>query len=107
LGITWLAMAQVQAAARSCPLTPIKKAIMSKLSVKTKEELKKLLPPTIYFFIALHIVAIIRILMMKGTGISPGTPVSIAIAAPGARQSGVDCGFAAIYQSLPRQTVGV
>ena len=54
---------------------------MSKLSAKIKEEIKKLLPPTIYFFIALHIVSIIRVLMLKGTGIPPSTSVSIAVAA--------------------------
>jgi hypothetical protein len=48
---------------------------------KLKEEFFKILPPTIYFFVALHIVAFIRVLMLKGTGIAPSSSVSIAIAA--------------------------
>jgi hypothetical protein len=48
---------------------------------KLKEEFFKLLPPTIFFFVALHIVAFVRVLMLKGTGISPLSTISIAIAA--------------------------
>ena len=48
---------------------------------KLKEELFKLLPPTIYFFVALHIVAFVRMLMLKRTGISPSSSISIAVAA--------------------------
>jgi len=44
---------------------------MSKLSNTPKDEFLKLLPPTIYFFVALHIVAFVRVLMLKGTFISP------------------------------------
>src|SRR6266566_1884480 len=54
---------------------------MSKLSTKLKEELFKLLPPMIFFFVALHIVAFVRVLMLKGTGISPLSSVSVAVAA--------------------------
>jgi hypothetical protein len=54
---------------------------MTKLSTKLKEEFFKLLPPTIFFFIALHIVAFIRVLMLKGTGIAPTSSISIAVAA--------------------------
>ena len=54
---------------------------MTKLSSKLKEELFALLPPTIFFFIALHIVALIHSLMMKAAGISPLSSVSIAVAA--------------------------
>jgi hypothetical protein len=54
---------------------------MSKLSAKLKEEFFALLPPTIFFFIALHIVAFVHVLMLKGTGVSPLTSVSIAVAA--------------------------
>ena len=36
---------------------------------KLKEEFFKLLPPTIFFFVALHIVLFIRILMLEGTGL--------------------------------------
>jgi hypothetical protein len=54
---------------------------MSKLTNKLKEEFFALLPPTIFFFVALHIVAFVRVLMLKGTGVSPLTSVSVAIAA--------------------------
>jgi len=54
---------------------------MSKVSSKLKKEFLALLPPTIFFFVALHIVAFIRVLMLKGTGISPLGSVSIAVAA--------------------------
>jgi len=54
---------------------------MSKLSSKLKEEFFELLPPTIFFFVALHIVAFVRVLMLKGTGISPVSTMSIAVAA--------------------------
>ena len=54
---------------------------MTKLSTKLKDELFKLLPPTIFFFVALHIVAFVRVLMLKGTGISPLSSTSIAVAA--------------------------
>ena len=54
---------------------------MSKISAKIKEEIHALLPPTIFFFIALHLVAFIRVLMLKGTGIAFGTSLSITVAA--------------------------
>ena len=54
---------------------------MSKLTNKLKEEFLALLPPTIFFFIALHIVALVHSLMMKAEGISPLSSVSIGIAA--------------------------
>ena len=54
---------------------------MNKLLEKAKEELGKLLPPTIFFFLALHLVALFRLLMLKAAGIAPGTPLSIAVAA--------------------------
>src|SRR5438105_13912448 len=54
---------------------------MSKLSSKLKEEFLALLPPTIFFFVALHIVVFVRVLMLEGTGISPLTAVSVAMAA--------------------------
>jgi len=54
---------------------------MSKLSAKIREEIEALLPPTIFFFIALHLVAFIRVLMLKGTGIALGTSVSVTLAA--------------------------
>ena len=54
---------------------------MSKLSAKIKEEIYALLPPTIFFFIALHLVALVRVLMLKGTGIALSTSVSVTVAA--------------------------
>src|SRR5881296_4105123 len=54
---------------------------MTKLSTKLKEEFFALLPPTIFFFVALHIVAFVRVLMLKGTGIAPSSSISIAVAA--------------------------
>jgi hypothetical protein len=54
---------------------------MSQLSAQIKEELEALLPPTIFFFVALHLVAIFRVLMLKGTGIAFGTSMSVTVAA--------------------------
>src|SRR5438552_19144208 len=48
---------------------------------KLKEEFFKILPPTIFFFVALHIVMFIRVLMLEGTGVSPSSSISIAVAA--------------------------
>jgi len=54
---------------------------MTKLSTKLKEEFVALLPPTIFFFVALHIVAVVRVLMLEKTGIAPSSSISIAVAA--------------------------
>jgi hypothetical protein len=54
---------------------------MAKAAEKLKEEFLAMIPPTVFFFIALHIVALVRTLMLKGTGISPLGTVSIAVAA--------------------------
>jgi hypothetical protein len=54
---------------------------MKKLLEKLKEEFLKLLPPTLFFFVALHIVALIRSLMVKGTGIESMTSLSVTVAA--------------------------
>jgi hypothetical protein len=54
---------------------------MSKLSTTLKKEFFELLPPTIFFFVALHIVTFVRVLALKGTGISPLSSMSIAVAA--------------------------
>lgn len=40
-----------------------------------------MLPPTIFFFVALHIVVLIRALMLKGTGIAVNTSLSVTLAA--------------------------
>jgi len=54
---------------------------MSKLTSKLKEEFFAVLPPTIFFFVALHVVAFVRVLMVKGTGLAPLSTASIGIAA--------------------------
>ena len=54
---------------------------MTDIFQKTKEEVRELLPPAIFFFIALHIVALVRVLMLKGTGIPVTTSLSVTIAA--------------------------
>ena len=53
---------------------------MSKIAATIKEEFLALLPPTIYFFVALHIVALIRLLMVKATGLTPLTSASVLVA---------------------------
>ena len=54
---------------------------MKKIIEKIKEEFLAILPPTLFFFIALHIVALIHVLMMKGIGIAPTTSASIFVGA--------------------------
>ncbi len=54
---------------------------MSELATKIKAEFKDLLPPAIFFFVVLHLVAILRILMLEGTGIALGTSASITVGA--------------------------
>jgi hypothetical protein len=54
---------------------------MSKLTTTIKHEFIELLPPTIFFFVILHIVAIIRALMTQSTGVTLQTSVSVTIAA--------------------------
>src|SRR5258707_7454079 len=54
---------------------------MTKLSTTLKKEFFELLPPTIYFFVALHIVMFIRVLMLERTGVAPSSSISIAVVA--------------------------
>ena len=54
---------------------------MRKLATKVKEEFLAMLPPTIFFFVALHLVALIRVLMLKGTGIAVSTSWQVTVAA--------------------------
>jgi len=54
---------------------------MNKLHEKFKEEFGALLPPAIFFLIALHLVALVRTLMLKGTGITVGTSITVTVAA--------------------------
>jgi hypothetical protein len=52
---------------------------MHKILEKLKEEFFAILPPTIFFFVALHIVAFIRVLMAKGSHFEPFSTISIAV----------------------------
>jgi hypothetical protein len=54
---------------------------MSKTTDLIKKEFYEMIPPTLFFFVALHIVALIRSLMVKATGIPLSTTASVAIAA--------------------------
>jgi hypothetical protein len=54
---------------------------MTKVIDKIKEEIYALLPPTIFFFITLHLVAYVRSLMVKGTGIPLTSSLTVTIAA--------------------------
>jgi hypothetical protein len=53
---------------------------MHKILDKLKEEFFAILPPTIFFFVALHVVTLIRVLIAKGSHFEPLSTVSIAIA---------------------------
>ena len=53
---------------------------MSTVAAKLKHELIKALPPTIFFFVILHIVVLIRALMIRGTGISMESSASVLFA---------------------------
>jgi len=54
---------------------------MHKLLEKLKEEFFAILPPTILFFVALHLVTFIHVLIAKGSHFQPLSTMSIAIAA--------------------------
>jgi len=53
---------------------------MHKLLAKLKEEFFAILPPTIFFFVALHLVTFIRVLITRGSHFQPLSTTSIAIA---------------------------
>ncbi|WP_109477003.1 hypothetical protein [Paraburkholderia sp. C35] len=53
---------------------------MSTLTAKIRHEVMKALPPTIFFFVILHIVALIRALMVRGTGVSLPVSGSVLLA---------------------------
>jgi len=53
---------------------------MHKIFEKLKEEFFAILPPTIFFFVALHIVTFIRVLMARGSHFEPLSTISIAVA---------------------------
>jgi len=48
---------------------------------KLKEEFLAVLPPTVFFFIALHIIGLVRVLMTEGTGLPVTSSAQIALAA--------------------------
>jgi hypothetical protein len=53
---------------------------MHKILEKLKEEFFAVLPPTIFFFLALHLVTFIRVLIARGSHFEPLSTMSIAIA---------------------------
>jgi hypothetical protein len=53
---------------------------MHKVLEKLEEEFFAVLPPTIFFFVALHVVTFIRVLMAKGSHFEPLSTTSIAVA---------------------------
>src|SRR4029453_7522945 len=57
-----------------------RRSSMHKLLEKLKEEFFAILPPTIFFFVALHLVTFIRVLIAKGSNFQPLSTMSIAIA---------------------------
>ena len=54
---------------------------MGKLSEKVKEEFLAMIPPPTFFLITLSLVAVVRVLMLKGTAIPASTPVQVALGA--------------------------
>ena len=48
---------------------------------KLKEEFLKMVPPTLFFFIALHVVGLVRALMTRGQGLPPAGSLQIALLA--------------------------
>lgn len=53
---------------------------MHKIFEKLKEEFFAILPPTIFFFVALHLLTFIRVLMVEGSHFEPLSTMSIAVA---------------------------
>lgn len=54
-------------------------SLIHKIFEKVKEEFFAILPPTIYFFIALHILAFVHVLMSKGSHYEPLSTTSILV----------------------------
>jgi len=54
---------------------------MSKTVSKLKEEFLKMLPPAIFFFVAFHVIALVRNLLIKASGIELTTTASVLVAA--------------------------
>lgn len=71
-----------------CPQCPYGPAIvtfpeetMSGLVAKIKHEFLEMIPPTIFFFVTINIVVLIRALLTRGTGLSLPTFATIVISA--------------------------
>lgn len=54
---------------------------MSRFVSLVKKEIAELIPPTIFFFVALHIIVLMRHLMLKGTGIPIASSLVVTVAA--------------------------
>jgi hypothetical protein len=54
---------------------------MSGVAAKIKERVFAILPPMAFFLVSLHIIAFVRALMNKGTGIPPSSAAAITVAA--------------------------
>lgn len=63
------------------PSEPDDRNAMRRVIGKLKEELLAVLPPTSFFFVALHVIAIIRALMVRGSNFRPLSTISITVAA--------------------------
>jgi hypothetical protein len=60
---------------------PCKETAMSKFTATIKHEFLEMLPPTIFFFVILHIVALIRSLLTLDAGITLPTSGAVTLAA--------------------------
>ena len=54
---------------------------MGKVRETIKEEFLAMIPPTIFFFFTLGLVAVVRMLMTKGTGLPISTPIQVTVGA--------------------------
>jgi hypothetical protein len=54
---------------------------MNRLMKKLRLEIHELIPPTIYFLVTLHLIALVRVLLLKGTGITLNTSASVTLGA--------------------------
>lgn len=54
---------------------------MNSVTAKLGNELRKLLPPTIYFFVSMHLVVLVRNLLVDGTNISLVPSLTVTVGA--------------------------
>jgi hypothetical protein len=54
---------------------------MSKVAEKAKEEVLALIPPTVFFFVTLGLIAVVRTLMLKGSGLPASSLAQVALGA--------------------------